>query len=926
MVFGIIFLRFLYRFVNNNGLPRNWPYVGMIPTLLLNIHRLHDKIAQILRRSNGLWFTNTSFLATSDPENVRYVLSSNSSVYLKGPEWLKQFDIFGEALFNSDGEAWKCHRRVFYAFLNHSQFRQSLSMVLHQRIEEALVKMVVNLQDLLVRHAFDIGCITGVGFNPGLLSIEFPENRFHKAMIFGSCRAGFRLGKRRNGVMLGRLLMIFLTQFISTQRHKSNKSVASSGSNEENDFNFLNCYLRGHEITGPTPKDGLIRDNLVHFCLPVMFNSYLVLLSHLQGSHGENKIRVEIKRHLSMQQVEGSLQIPSNYEELSKLTYLHAALCETLRLYPPVPFEFRTCTKQDFLPSGHRVEQNTRIVIGIHAMGRMESLWGEDCYAFKPERWIGEDGKIKRESPTKFSAFIAGPRICPGKEMSFLLMKATATAIIHNYNVHVVEGQNIGPKNSVLYQMNKGRTEVEVVQQITTTFEQTADQKVNVDNLMVYFIPNTTHESRALLAVLFVYLGFMVLGIISLCFLYRFIDNNGLPRNWPFVGMIPTLLLNIHRPHDKVAQVLRRSNGLWFTNTSFLATSDPENVRYVLSSNGSVYLKGPEWLKQFDISGEALFNSDGEAWKCHRRVFHAFLNHPQFRRSISKNRFHKAMSDTMEAAFYRYVVPDSLWKLQSWLQIGKEKKRSDAWKAFDDLLTQFILTQRHKSNKSVASSGSNEEIDFNFLNCYLRGHEITSPTPKDGFIRDNLVHFLLANDGTYSLTLTWFFHLISKAPMRRHLSMKQVEGILQIPSNYEDVVQNPKAISTGSVRIQNMYKAELSSKRSSGSKHPNRNRNTCNGRMESLWGEYCYAFKPERWIDEDGKIKRESPTKFSAFIAGPRICPGKEVLFLLMKATATAIIHNYNVHVVEGQNIGRKNSVLYQMNKGLMVRVKKRWS
>ncbi|KAK5834839.1 hypothetical protein PVK06_010518 [Gossypium arboreum] len=145
-----------------------------------------------------------------------------------------------------------------------------------------------------------------------------------------------------------------------------------------------------------------------------------------------------------------------------------------------------------------------------------------------------------------------------------------------------------------------------------------------------------------MMAVLFVYLGFMVFGIISLRFLYRFIDNNGLPRNWPFVGMIPTLLLNIHRPHDKVAQVLRRSNGtffyrgLWFTNTSFLGTSDPENVRYVLSSNSYVYLKGPEWLKQFDIFGEALFNSDGEAWKCHRRVFHAFLNHPQFRQSLSK--------------------------------------------------------------------------------------------------------------------------------------------------------------------------------------------------------------------------------------------------------------------------------------------------
>ncbi|GMI78807.1 hypothetical protein HRI_001549900 [Hibiscus trionum] len=111
----------------------------------------------------------------------------------------------------------------------------------------------------------------------------------------------------------------------------------------------------------------------------------------------------------------------------------------------------------------------------------------------------------------------------------------------------------------------------------------------------------------------FLYLGFIVFGIVFLRFLYPF---NGLPRNWPFVGMIPALLLNIHRPHDIVADVLKRSNGtffykgIWFTNTSFLCTSNPQNVRHILTTNNSVYLKGFEWLKQFDIFGEALFNSN----------------------------------------------------------------------------------------------------------------------------------------------------------------------------------------------------------------------------------------------------------------------------------------------------------------------------
>ncbi|KAK8658523.1 hypothetical protein V6N13_036726 [Hibiscus sabdariffa] len=487
LMFVIIFLRFLYRFTHNNGLPRNWPLVGMIPTLLLNIHRPHDEIADVLKRSHGtffyqgIWFTNTSFFCTSDPENVRYILSSNNSVYLKGSEWLKQFDIFGEALFNSDGEAWKRHRKVFHAFLHHQQFKQSLSKVLGQRIGGGLVQvlefvsrrdMVVNLQDLFVRHAFDIGCIMAVGFNPGVLSIEFPENRFHKAMSdtleaafyryvmpdgLWKLQSWLQIGKEKKRTEAWKAFDDLLTHYMSIQRHKLKETMASS--NEDDDFNFLKCYLTGHEITGPTPKDSLIRDNIIHFLfasddtysLTLTWFFYLISKTPMV----QIKIREEIKTHLSMKQLEG-LQIPSNFEELSKLTYLHAAFNETLRLFPPIPFEFRTCTKPDILPSGHRVDRNTRILIGIHAMGRMESLWGEDCNEFKPERWISEEGKIKRESPSKFCAFLAGPRICPGKELSFLLMKATATAIIHNYNVHVIEGQNIGPKNSAFYQMKEG--------------------------------------------------------------------------------------------------------------------------------------------------------------------------------------------------------------------------------------------------------------------------------------------------------------------------------------------------------------------------------------------------------------------------------------------------------------------------------------
>uniref|UniRef100_A0A0D3E5N9 Alkane hydroxylase MAH1 n=1 Tax=Brassica oleracea var. oleracea TaxID=109376 RepID=A0A0D3E5N9_BRAOL len=73
---------------------------------------------------------------------------------------------------------------------------------------------------------------------------------------------------------------------------------------------------------------------------------------------------------------------------LEKLVYLHAALYETMRLYPPVPFNHKSPLKSDVLPSGHKVKAESKIVICIYALGRMRSVWGEDALDFKPEMYF----------------------------------------------------------------------------------------------------------------------------------------------------------------------------------------------------------------------------------------------------------------------------------------------------------------------------------------------------------------------------------------------------------------------------------------------------------------------------------------------------------------------------------------------------------
>lgn len=140
----------------------------------------------------------------------------------------------------------------------------------------------------------------------------------------------------------------------------------------------------------------------------------------------------------------------------SKLVYLHAALCEALRLYPPVVFQAKSPIESDMLPSGHHVDRNRQIIFNLYAMGRMKSLWGEDCYEFKPERWISEQGKIRHEPSYKFLAFNAGPRTCLGKDMAFTQMKLVAATIIQNYVIEAVEEHHVVPSISIILHMKYG--------------------------------------------------------------------------------------------------------------------------------------------------------------------------------------------------------------------------------------------------------------------------------------------------------------------------------------------------------------------------------------------------------------------------------------------------------------------------------------
>ncbi|KAK8587931.1 hypothetical protein V6N13_086890 [Hibiscus sabdariffa] len=125
-------------------------------------------------------------------------------------------------------------------------------------------------------------------------------------------------------------------------------------------------------------------------------------------------------------------------ETLQKMQYLHAALTETLRLYPVTPMDGRCAMEDDILPDGHKINKGEEVSYLAYAMGRMPYIWGEDAEVFRPERWL-KNGVFQPESPFKFISFHAGPRICLGKEFAYRQMKIFSIALVRCFRFELAD-------------------------------------------------------------------------------------------------------------------------------------------------------------------------------------------------------------------------------------------------------------------------------------------------------------------------------------------------------------------------------------------------------------------------------------------------------------------------------------------------------
>ncbi|KAI5655463.1 hypothetical protein M9H77_32650 [Catharanthus roseus] len=488
----LLWFRFMVRSLNGSRGPRAWPLFGSLPGLIRNSNRMHDWIAENLRACGGTYQTCIApipFLArkqglvtvTCDPKNLEHILKVRFDNYPKGPTWQAVFhDLLGEGIFNSDGDTWLFQRKTAALEFTTRTLRQAMARWVSRAIKLRFCPILkaaqddgkpVDLQDLLLRITFDNICGLAFGKDPQTLAPGLPENSFASAFDSATEATLQRfilpefLWKLKKWLRLGMEVSLshslthvdkYLTDIINTRKLEL-LSQQKDGSLHDD---LLSRFMKKKE----SYSDKFLQHVALNFILAgrdtssVALSWFFWLVS--QTPRVEEKVLIEVCTVLMETRGNDTskwFDEPLVFEEVDRLTYLKAALSETLRLYPSVPQDSKHVIADDILPDGTFVPAGSSITYSIYSAGRMKYVWGEDCLEFRPERWLSQDGqKYETHDQFKFIAFNAGPRICLGKDLAYLQMKSIAAAVLLRHRLTVAPEHKVEQKMSLTLFMKYG--------------------------------------------------------------------------------------------------------------------------------------------------------------------------------------------------------------------------------------------------------------------------------------------------------------------------------------------------------------------------------------------------------------------------------------------------------------------------------------
>ncbi|TVU34743.1 hypothetical protein EJB05_16593, partial [Eragrostis curvula] len=374
---------------------------------------------------------------TANPANVEHILKTNFANYPKGDLTVSTIeDFLGHGIFNSDGEQWLWQRKAASYEFNNRSLRSFVVDAVRFEVVERLLPLLeraasdgrtLDVEDVMERFAFDSICRVAFGEDPACLVTEEGMSASQSTEFLSA------FNEVQNGILarfmspvksLWRLKKVLnleserrLREALETVHGYADRIVRERKERGAAGLACRDDFLSRFAASGEHSDESL-RDVVTNFLLAGRDTTPSALTWFFWLVSGRPDVEDKILREIRAVRASSSVQQGStgratfSFDELRDMHYLHAAITESMRLYPPVPIDSQCCKQDDFLPDG----------------------------TFVAKGWM-----TTYSAPFKYPVFHAGPRMCLGKEMAYIQMKSIAACVFETFSFKFV-GRNEHPE------------------------------------------------------------------------------------------------------------------------------------------------------------------------------------------------------------------------------------------------------------------------------------------------------------------------------------------------------------------------------------------------------------------------------------------------------------------------------------------------
>ncbi|CAG8472678.1 11677_t:CDS:10 [Paraglomus brasilianum] len=452
------------------------------------------------------------------------------------------------------------------------------------------------------------------------------------------------------------------------------------------------------------------------------------------------------------------------------------------------------------------------------------------------------------------------------------------------------------------------------------------------------------------------------------------------PRGLPILGNLISQLLHVTRDKTSLqhtTSLYNKYGPIWTISLPgigrVVGIDEPATLEYILKKNFDNYVKGDYLSSRMqDVLGHGIFATDGDVWKVQRKKASNIFKVRNFREIICKafaedgNLLLKILNSAanseeeldLQGLFFRYTM-DTFGKIcfsRDFQCLSKPNEPNAFASAFD--FAQSVIEHRFMSpfwklTEAFTKQGRKFREAVKFLDDYAydvirerrtadpHGHTVNDllglfirEDMSDEELRDIFLNFMIAGRDTTAQALSWMFYRICTRPDVEERLLNEINTVLdgKAAPDYEDIhlMKYTEAVFLETLRLHPSVPraakvAVNDDVLPDGTFIPAGTvvsyHHYSMGKSKILWGDTAEEFRPERFLDANGDVRKISPFTFPVFNAGPRTCLGQQFASIEVLTVVSMVLKHFKIELKSKEEPLPGRSLTLPMAQPLLCRV-----